>query len=89
MHIQRLQSFHMLRRQFESQPSHIKSITCVVILAFVNYLKRGPLMLRQAGGMMLQKKRHPITVVVLIGAVAHGAYGADHVAVLELGGAGE
>src|ERR1700719_3799236 len=35
------------------------------------------------------RKGHRIAVVVLLGAVVHGAYGAEHAAVLELGGAGE
>ena len=36
-----------------------------------------------------QRLGHLIAIMVLFGAVVRGAYAAEHVAVLELGGAGE
>jgi hypothetical protein len=59
-----------------------------LILAFSSYLKRGSVLLRRFGGAIL-RKGHKIAVVFLLGAVVHDAYSAEHVAVLELGGAGE
>jgi hypothetical protein len=53
-------------------------------------LKRMPILLKWwTRGKAIQRVRHQIAIGILLGAVVHGAYGAEHVAVLELGGAGE